>query len=244
MSMKRLFTMIALVVLTTLPASTATAATPTAQGVDCGEIAAYIDMVDAQVVDEMHALVTTPGWAEDAQMASEALNSGNQVIANLSVPLMQPLLDYLAIPGEVLSGIGPKDVPASALPLHESATVYWVTNSEIYVALLEDPDEVSYADVTVIETATTENVAAQDAITGQCPEIPESYADAQVRLNTLFALLDGEGDAGPLADATTEDLEGMGFFFLFFADETVEARGVTAGSTPTTVNPMPATPED
>lgn len=242
MSFTRLLAIIGVVIMAILPASGAM--TSQISDTDCDDIAAYIDMVDAEVAEEMHALVTTPGWEEDAQGAIEAMNAGDAEIDHLSVPMMQPLLDFLAIPGEVLAGIDPKDVPASALPLHDSATVYWVTNSEVYVALLEDPDTISYANVEVLEEAMTDNIAAQDAITEQCPEIPESYTDDQARLETLFAVLDRDGDPGLLADATLADLEGTGFFFLFFGEEEIEAKNVTVGSTPVTMEPQPATPED
>jgi hypothetical protein len=237
MRMKRLLGMITLVLVTSL--SPVAAAPASAQASGCSDIAAYIDMVDTQVADEMHTVVTAPGWVEDAQR-TEWLLDGDSTRDGRPNPLVQ----YLSVPGVVLAAIDPADIPEGAGPLHESATTYWVTNSSMIEAMVKDGPSASFPFLETLDKAAAENNTAQADIVEQCPEIPESYKDARDRLDSLFAVLDGEGDPGLLANTTPEDLEGMGFFFLFFGEEDVEANRVAADSTPTTVKPIPATPED
>jgi hypothetical protein len=237
MRMKRLLGMIALVLVT--PLSPVTASPASAQASDCADIAAYIDMVDTQVAEEMHTVVTEPGWVEDAQR-TEGLLDGNST----RVGRPNPLVQYLSVPGVVLAGIDPADIPESVVPLHESATTYWVTNSRMIEAMVKDGPSASFPFLETLDDAAMENIAAQADIVEQCPEIPESYEDAQARLDTLFAVLDEDGDPGFLVDATPADLEGMGFFFLFFGEEEIEADRVTPDRAPATVKPIPATPED
>lgn len=242
MLMTRLFATIALAALMTLPASTATAT----QDTDCEDISAYIEMVDMRAVEEMHALVTEPGWAEEAQIAAETLNASGSDIENLTVEELQPLLDYIAIPGMVLDGIDASDVPEGAVGLHESATRYWGSSRDMLDAVLEEGSGAAFPFLEIIETSSQENLAAQADISQQCPEIPVSYEVSQDRLDTLFEVIDGEGDPELLADASPEDLEGMGFFFLFFAEETAFAREPAQVSTPA-MKPRPvtvSTPED
>jgi hypothetical protein len=148
------------------------------------------------------------------------------------------------VPGVVLAGIDPADVPESAEPLHESATTYWVTTADMIEAMVKDGPSASFPFLETLENAAMENIAAQADIVEQCPELPESYDDDQVRLDALFAILDEGGDPGLLANSTLADLEGMGFFFLFFGEEEIEADRITVESTPATVQPILATPED
>lgn len=237
MPMKRLFATVALIVLTTLPVSTSTAS----QASYCADIAAYIEMVDTRMADEMHALVTTPGWVEDAQRTEGLL----QVAPDGEI---NPLVEYLAVPGVVLAGFDQAEIPERAMPLHESAAAYWATSSDMIQAMVKDGPSASYSFLQTLDTAAGENIAAQEEIVAACPEIPESYEESRIRLETMFAVLDSEDDPGLLADATPEDLEGMGFFFLFFGEEAVAVREPAQVSTPAIVTaPTPATvgtPED
>jgi hypothetical protein len=228
MFIKSLFVAIALAVIAMLPV----AATTAAQDSVCGDISDYIDMVDTQVGAEMHALVTQPGWAEDAQFAAEALNASDGDLDNVSVEVIQPLLEYIAVPGTVLDGFDLKDVPDAALPLHESARDYWLATGDMFDAMMNEGPGAIFPFLETIETYTTENLAAQEEILELCPELPESYADAQARLSELFEVVDGEGDPATLAEATLEDMDGMGYFYLFFGEEEVSAREPAQVSTP------------
>lgn len=230
MPVKRLLATIAL----TLTIGVPTIASVNARDSNCDVIAGYIEMVDTRIAEEMHALVTERDWATDAQVAAEILNTGD--VEDITAEELDPLIAYIGIPGSVLSEIDPADVPEGAMSLHESATDYWVASAGLMEGLTTGE---TFAYLEPMETATEENLATQDDISAQCPEIPESYEDDQNRLDTRFTVLDGEADPAILAESSLEDLDGMGYFFLFFGEEEAVAEPVVA-STPATVS----TPEN
>jgi hypothetical protein len=142
----------------------------------------------------------------------------------------------------------PADVPEAALPLHESARDYWLATEDMLGDIVEEDPDAAFPFMQIIETASAENIVAQQGIADHCPGLIESYEDDRERVDLLFGLLYGQGDPGVLADPTPEDLKGIGFSFLFFAEEALEVGEPARVSTPAVVTaPSPATvgtPED
>jgi hypothetical protein len=234
-SMKWLLTIIALVVVTSMTSQTSVAT----QANDCADIAAYIHNIDSRMVEEMHALVTAPGWAAEAQAAAVARNASDEAFTEENI---EPLLAYLAVPVTALRDFDPAQVPDGARQLHESATDYWLAIEDTYDAMLDD-DLPGVVRVTrKIESAMERNLVAHKEIIATCPEILEPYEEVPEQHTNLVAVMGGEGDPELLAHASVEELAGIGIGFVFVHDP-ASVSAETDG-TPTPAEQVSSTPED
>lgn len=205
--MKSLITIIALL----LVASVATPAPAVARELDCDSIAGYLDHVDTAMADEVHAVVTAPGWAEDAQGLTNTGGASEDVTAET----VEPLLRLFSIPASVLGEMDADDIPDDALALHESAVGFWDTLPR-WIAAEIDGDEAAWEAAMVDLGAYGEdNGEAQAAIDDACPGLIEGYMDNVDALGVMFDELDGnDGTPVALAESSPEDLDGIGVYFL------------------------------
>lgn len=236
--MKRVIATVLLVMMGSL--STAHADQP----IDCGEVSTYLEMVDARMVEEVFAVVSAPGWAEGASEAQDVLASTDGTYEGVSREDVAPMLDYLGVPGKVLTSIEATDVPESTSELHESAAAYWSESMDMIETAVNDGTLAGTPRVAHFEALIARNIAAQDELRSSCSDVVQPYEERQEALADFFAVLGTEDGAAAFEAVTPADLQGVGYSFLFFAEPPVEARHVTVNSTPVVVQDVDATPAD
>jgi hypothetical protein len=235
--LKQLITIIALLFMASLaPHQSAVARDP-----HCDAIGDYLDTVDTLLAEEVHALVTEPGWAQDAYDATSSLNDGAD-FEDLSAGEIEPLIELLAIPGDVLISIEPEDIPEDATSFHESSTGFWITLIKWLEAnVAGDSTEVTAA-LASMEQFANDNADAQAAIAEDCAGLLDSRMENVEKLGFLFDLLGpGKGDPEALANTSVEDFEGIGVYFLV-APQGWALASATPVRTPATAK-VDATPE-
>ncbi len=196
-----------------------------AQGVDCDAIAGYIETVEILMIEEMLALVTGPEWGSDAKAALDDIETRG--MESMTSETLAPLLAYIGIPGEVLTGMDIDDVPEAALPLHESATQFWLSISVSRAAAFDGDDAAMMEEFAAMEEAFEAGIAAQVAIFDSCPDILASFEDARASLDPFFNALYSSDDIVVLQEATADDLDGLGSYYLFFAAEDAQPVDAT-----------------
>ena len=191
------------------------AATATAQDLDCDAIDGYLDEVDAVMANEVHALVTRPGWVEDARDITRMMNTAGSSSDEVSADDIAPLLELFAIPHAVLSAMDADAVPDDALALHESAVGFWEIMPDWINAELAGDEDAWKAAMAELAASGEDNTRAQAGIDASCPGLIDGHMD---NVDALGALFDGlEAEAGTpvaLAISFPEDLDGMGVYFL------------------------------
>lgn len=208
--MRSLFAIVALVLATTVMAPSPVAA----EAADCVAINVYFDEVDSAMATEVHALVTTPGWAEDARGASLILAQGGPT-GEFPDSDMEPILDFLTIPAEVLSEIEEDAIPEEARPLHESAIGFWTTFPEWSKANFGGDPEAMTTTNDAMASYANDSADAVDAIDAACPGLLDDRLANIGHLDSLFDELDAkDGDPDLLANASLEEFEGIGVEFL------------------------------
>lgn len=209
--MKTLVTIIALL----LAATFVTPSPAAAQDLDCDAIGGYFDEVDATMAKEIHAVVTSPGWAEDARDITEVMNAAGSSTEDVDAADIQPLLELFSVPSTVLTGMDEETIPNDALALHESAIGFWDTIPGWIGAELDGDDDAWEASMADLAAYAKDNGAAQAAIDAACPGLIDGYMGNVEALGSLFDGLDGaEGTPVALAQISPEDLDGIGVYFL------------------------------
>lgn len=213
-------------------------ATMASRSVDCGDVATYLEEIDIRMAEALLVVISDPEWAPAAQEALEAIEESGGDVGNLTMEEVQPLLTYLGVSGKVLMNVDSAEVPDSVRDLHESATEYWVMTVEMVEAVFADGPGAASDYTEDLDAITTRNLSSQEELRASCADALAPYEERETELDTFFDVLDGDSDLSAFAEATLDDLGGVGYVTLFFADE-------PAQSVPATVKqPVIATPED
>lgn len=205
--------------------------------IDCGEVKTYMEKIDALAGEAFLKVVSDPEWAPTVmkeQLTLQTLIEGGNV-HNPEEP--NALLNFIAIPLDVLDRVDSDDVPESMLALHTSATEYWVISTDLVEALYTEGQDGAMAFLEPLEKVTTENLEAQRQVRTDCAENLTPFQEREEQLQDMFAVLEMGGDISTLTNADAEDMQGFAYFILFFANEPVQSPArVTV--------PVRATPED
>jgi hypothetical protein len=123
------------------------------------------------------------------------------------------------MPGEALAAIDAEDIPDEASDLHGSAVAYWSVMPEMMQAIADESPSAAMPFLADLETASGENVAAQEALIAACPDDVTAWADA-------FDRLSDAGPGTPAADLLSvwdqlgdDDPEGLGYPVLFLDND-------------------------
>ena len=189
------------------------------QGVNCDDIAAYLLEVDARSAEHVFAVISDPAWQASAETAIAKAETLEDGMIALSREEAEPMIQYLAVGHTVLSGIEPETIPDDARELHDSATEYWAMMNDLFTSIFKDGPFAAFAYLEQMESLTNWNWAAQEEIRTACPDVIAPYVDRLDELTKFFAVMDGEGDMTSIRSSTVEDVQGMGYTYLFFADE-------------------------
>lgn len=236
--MRLLTTLIALLASIAMLAPTAAAETD----LDCDAIDAYLDDVDTAITAEVHALVTAPGWTDDAGEAVALLERAGADTSGIAPDEISALTDLFAVTGDVLSAMDPDTIPGSAAPLHAASTAFWVAMPDWLLAMLTGDTDAGQDASATLDARSREAATAVGAIDDACPGLLDSHLDNAGQLGALFDLLDSPGaNLDALANATLEDLDGIGVYFLILPESWslgVAAPVATPVREPATVKPV------
>jgi hypothetical protein len=222
------------------------ASAQTREALDCADVAAYLETVDTALAEQFHALVNDPDWLEGYGPAQERIDRWGSTDKPMDPDEIQPVLDYIGIAVPVLDAIDADDVPERMRNIHETAIDYWTAVPEMFASMVGHDPETIYAYLDNIDALTEQNMLAQITVRVECAETIAPYLEHERGIARLLASAE-DGDFETLQSATEADLEGIGIFFLFFADypEPMEIVIHKTESTPQIVTVEPeSTPVD
>lgn len=212
--MKR--TVTCLLILITAFASNGGVAASTAA--DCQDVARYFERVDEAIVNGMTEIIAQPGFREHFPAADRKTDADGPGFFALSTAEGEALIAYLGMPGDALGSLDDAAIPEDVQDLHDSAEKYWTLMADMMKAVSEDGPSAAVPYFDRLDTATSDNLTAQQTLGEACPDEVESYAGMS---RSLHASSDPFGDdlLAAWEDPNPDELRGVGYDFVFHATD-------------------------
>ena len=215
-----------------IAASPAAAGAASAQDDACEDVAACITRVDASIGEGMAALDEHRGFRDAFAAAVDTSATSSTGFLALPQGEQEALIAYLRMPGEALAGMDADPIPDEVRVLHDSAAAYWTLMPEMMQTIAGEGPSAAMPFFEDLETASRENVDAQEGLRAACPGEVSAWADA-------YAQLGAPGPGTPAAGFLTvwdrhaeDNVEGLGYPFLFFATDDAVNAATPAAATP------------
>lgn len=204
-----------LILMTAFASSGGAAASRTA---DCQDVSRYFEQVDDGVIGGMAELIDLPGFREHFAAADRKTDSDGPGFFALSTAEREAIIAYLGMPGDALGSMDDAAIPDDVRDLHDSATKYWTLMADMMEAVSDDGPSAAMPYLNRLDRATSDNLAAQQAIGDACADEVEAYAGMS---QNLYASSDPFRDdlLDVWEDPDPEALRGVGYNFLFHAVE-------------------------
>lgn len=212
--MRRLLLSLLFVFAAALPGTAAIAT----QANDCAAIEAYLETVDAAVIEQTMTLIEDPEWISGAEALTAHLVATDGDVEGLTVEQFEPMIQLWSVPMHVLGEIPAEEIPAAVQPLHDSSLDQWTLMPALLEAIGTSGPLAAFAFMEELDQVTNRNWAAQESVRAGCGDLVAGYDARRERLTTMFQVMDS-GDFTPIIEANAEDLDGLGVTYLFFAAE-------------------------
>src|SRR5690606_34310258 len=96
------------------------------QGGMCGDVESYFRELDELMFDEMMEFLTDEDWMKDMDRMSRKADASDSGLLTLNAEEMQPFIDIITVPGDVMLDYPESDIPEVAVDFHESSMAYWL----------------------------------------------------------------------------------------------------------------------
>jgi hypothetical protein len=205
-----------LLILLTAFASSGGAAASTAT--DCQDVTRYFERVDGAIVDGMTEIIAQPGFREHFPAADRKTDSDGPGFFALSTAEGEALIAYLSMPGAALRAMDEDEIPETIRELHDSAERSWTLLADMMAAVSEDGPSAAVPYFDRLDAASSDNLAAQQALNEACPDEVNAYAETSRSLHASSDLF-GNDLLAVWEDPNPEELRGVGYNFLFRATD-------------------------
>lgn len=178
----------------------------------CGDIQVYLQDLDQILFEEMQSYFENDDWIADwDQMVSLAAVDDVGVLA-LSEEEMQPFIDIMTVPGEVLQKDPAEDISGLVLPLYDSALDYWTILPEMMRKIANEGSSAGMWFIADLANAGSDNFMARENLKASCPQLVDEMTSG----SGYIFFSEGVKSAGPLEreEFDSNNLTGLGFAIL------------------------------
>lgn len=185
---------------------------------ECDGLMGYFAEVDRRLGEGFIPLFQDEAFVEQMTKSTTKANRSDMSILVLSPTEMEPFIQLMSVPGDVLISLDNSVIPSVAKDLHDSALEIWllmpammrsVATGGIFGALPFSEE---------IESLEAENLQAQESLVLRCPIEVAEYKTLSEGASRLEDTLGAE-DLSDLSALTPEVFEGASFELLFFASD-------------------------
>lgn len=194
----------------------AMSSTPAASGV-CEDVQAYLQDLDQVLSDEMQAYFEDDDWAAELDQMVEQAAGSDAGVMSWSEEEMQPFIDILIVPGDVLQNYPAEDVPESVAQLHESALEYWLILPDMMIKIANEGSMAGMYFIADLANAGSDNFMAREGLKASCPQLVEEMTNG-AGYNFHAELMQSRGSLD-LEDLDISDMTGLGFAVITFPAE-------------------------
>lgn len=184
----------------------------------CGDVRSYFQDLDKQIFDEMRVYLEDEDWVKDMERMSRKANANESGLLTLSESEMQPFIDIISVPGDVLLDYPEDQIPDLVRPLHDSGMSYWLMMPAMMRTISTGGVFAAMIFVEDMEAASTDNLAALGSLEAACPLLVDEMSKGSGE--EFFD--DGMENSGAfdLDSVDTDDLIGFAYSILTLpADE-------------------------
>lgn len=210
----------ALLVLVSMVSVTSVAAKDAAV---CGDVEDYFRELDKLMFDDMKEFFIDEEWMKDMERMSRKADASESGLLTLTTEEMQPFIDIITIPGDVLLDYPEDDIPAVATAFHESSMSYWLIMPAMMRSIGTGGAFAAMAFVEDLETSSVENAEALEELTATCPSLISRLSTAGDDFGLDGLMVNGELDTEAIDDMGAP--EGFAFSLMILpAEEAEEAE--------------------
>lgn len=175
----------------------------------CADVKAYFASLDRLMLEGMAEYFTDEEWLARMERSSRKANASDSGMLVLGPDEMQPMIDILTVPGDVLLDYPEEDIPELVQPLHESATSYLITMPAMLRSVATGGIFAALVYVDDLEATSLDNAAALLVLEDECPTLVAELEEGAAS----DAWDDGPAELGEFDIDDLDDEEIQGFAF-------------------------------
>lgn len=147
--------------------------TPAADAAVCGDIEEYFWELDHLMFAGMSEYLADEEWMRDMERMSKKANATESGLFTLTEDEIQPFLDLMSVPGDVMLDFPEEDIPAEVAEFHESSMGYWLIMPAMMRSVVVDGIFSAMVFVEDLESISETSFFAHEDLTDLCPSMIE-----------------------------------------------------------------------
>lgn len=137
----------------------------------CGDVEVYLAELDRLLFEGWKPYLEDEEWVSEMERAVRKSDASDSGFMTLTPEEMEPMIEFISVPGDVLLDFPEGDIPDIVAPLHESALAYWLIMPAMLSSVSTGGVFEALAFVEDLESAAITNSDGMADLTAECPDL-------------------------------------------------------------------------